>query len=163
MNACRSLSPTLARGLALLAMGINAPTLTSAAPVLIGTYYEDVGNCFVNPAIDSCTATFSRIPAGKDLFISRVSCEINLAVGAVIYYADLAAKTNSGTYIGSREEYLVFVHTATEAGTNTYSINDAVSFVVRGTQFPAIRVNVTGTAGSFAMYCHLSGQLVKQP
>jgi hypothetical protein len=133
-----------------------------AKPLIVGASYEDeisrVGSC---GSVDNCTLTFSRVQAGNDLLINRVSCNL-LAQGSTQVVKVRVAATKGGDVLPGRIEWVIPQRVFTNGSNTNYAVNDEAPLLVRGTQNPAIIVSIS-PAGSISPECRIYGQITPQP
>jgi hypothetical protein len=143
------------------AVGLSAlATTANAAPIIVGSYYEDGvlsgGTCQSFPI---CDVTFSAIPAGRQVLITRVTCHVETGT-QVLTLAKLGLKNGTGAIVFSREEILPRSPVSTSGpGNNYYQVGGAASFLYKQNQFPYVRVHQP-VSGSMFLQCRITGQLL---
>lgn len=149
---------------ALTTIGAFAAMPASAAALALGAHYQESSNLTSNAPPQStacnglsyCYIEFAKVPAGKQLLVTRVSCQLSVSAGA-------ATTMYLGTRLGNGnavERFSFLIPTAmpsNQPGDNITVNDEAYQLYTQG-QRPEIYLGLDSAASTVG-FCSIGGEL----
>ncbi|BBE73428.1 hypothetical protein [Oharaeibacter diazotrophicus] len=150
------------RSLVLLASALAAvASVTShagAATIADGAYMEQsVNSC---PGQSHCYLNYSKIPVGKTLILTDVSC-IATADAGVVLTASRLRRTGSGDLTGTNSIPPVYTNSFPQNGSHV--LQTRTLFIVQPGQSPLIGASYSAASSSNILDCTIAGVLKSTP
>ena len=146
--------PRCLRTTALAVSLVSVPLAVQAEVFSYGDFYEDTVTASCTN-VYSCRIDFSKTPAGRILTIRRAACFIERSLPLRLVAMGAA---NQLAGVTSRFMPLPFAVNTTGNGSNYYSINQDVLYLVRPGRFPFIVADTTAPSTT-DMTCTITGTL----
>jgi hypothetical protein len=149
--------------LTILGMALAALSVPSRSAVIAEGYWEDSAQQ-VCISTNFCSFDFAKVPSGKTLIITHVSCQFSLAYsnGTGFGPVDLIRRDTAGAVLAIPKAHLLAVKTGDVPNALQYwTVSDEVSHVVRQLQSVRIEATAAGTVFYGGQYqaCTVSGVL----
>jgi hypothetical protein len=151
----RKIAYTIAVSLASIGVAGGA----GAAPVIIGTYYEEtirVDPCALDFSF-ACTVPFTKVRSGKKLTLTRIAC--NISVRGEPMTTALFIQNNQGVW--ERMQPLTPAYIAQLDPNKFYGFNTQTFTVVLQGKTPLVWSRFNGT--NVSMDCQIAGEIVTYP
>ena len=158
--------------LLVLALSVTAWPSRSAFAYVLGTYYEEyvVQHCFTTTGMGftACGYSFSSVPAGKKLVVTRVNCEVSVVGEEQIALDPTTEPKVKRAFLGTftpgfdvdperRQELVLELQRETQFS-QAFLSNTETSLLYGPTQRPLIRVEFT-ERGLGTLTCVLTGEM----
>ncbi|WP_194467115.1 hypothetical protein [Bradyrhizobium sp. CCBAU 53340] len=133
---------------------------SQAAPVRIGTYYDETISTTCSSPSVSCAAWFSGLPSDKMVLVQRVNC--NFVGSLPLVKAHFGVSVTSGGASQPREIALPLSITNTTAVNGSYfaATDTGAEWLMGQGRFPYVEVFTNQASGTGSFKCTLIGKLV---
>jgi hypothetical protein len=134
------------------------------ATTIAGVYQQSTTTCSISPPADTgCANTpgggdfvFSRVPSGKQLIVSNVSCTVTVSAG-FLSLIQLVSQRPNGDIPGRAQN----LQPAKSEGTQ-YFLNNTTLAAFDSRERPLVRLNAS-TFANISGLCSIAGQLTDAP
>ncbi|MGY8705409.1 hypothetical protein RAD16_06645 [Bradyrhizobium sp. 18BD] len=146
---------------AALAVSLVTTTPSIAAPVTVGTYYDETATAVCGPAF-TCSVWFSQTPSDMLLLVQKVHCGVVGQPNIIQIARLMIAATKGGT---SLQRVLPLPLVSLTGGTAVsgsfyQSIDTDAQWLIGQGRFPFVQVYASASNASISTECTISGQLV---
>ncbi|MGY8705408.1 hypothetical protein RAD16_06640 [Bradyrhizobium sp. 18BD] len=149
---------------AALAVSVVTTTPSIAAPVTVGTYYDETVSASCAPAT-TCPVWFSQTPSDMLLLVQKVHCDVIGQPNIIAVARLMIATTKGGTALQRVLPLPLVSLTAGTAVSGSYfeSIDTDAQWLIGQGRFPFVQLNASATNSYVSGVCTISGQLIAPP